>query len=236
MPKNNNYLHDIQLDESNNNTRWQDAIASDLKQQIEYEAYKDLGHKSSTKSPPNFKKIRFYFINYVKPEWCHDSRLVANRHLTNVPLSSTCYELELLKGVRLFLFLVELNGLEPWGVDIANSRVQANTKKNVCVIARPDFFFLKGHMLTMNIDLCGLRASDLSFCKRLAKCFHDMLFLTCKMEPDIWTRREDSKKDLYYEHADIWVDDLLITSNLPQIIMDALITKINFKLDLLIIT
>ena len=43
-------------------------------------------------------------------------------------------------------------------------------------------------------------------------------------------RRANNKEDLKHEHIVICVDDLLIVSKSPQIILDALINKHKFKL------
>ena len=66
MPKNNSHEHDISLDYSKNNTKWQGAIAADLDQKMEDETYEDLCHKCRAKSPTDFKKIRIHFICNVK--------------------------------------------------------------------------------------------------------------------------------------------------------------------------
>ena len=66
------------------------------------------------------------------------------------------------------------------------------------IIAGLEFDPLKDHMLIINKDLNGLRMSCLRLHKRLVDCLRDMVFQHCKMEPDIWMRRIDNKKDLYY--------------------------------------
>ena len=49
-----------------------------------------------------------------------------------------------------------------------------------------------------------------------------MGFQLFNMEPDIWMRRVDSKGGLHYECIAVYVDDLIITSKSPQLIVDAL--------------
>ena len=70
MPKNNSYDHSIQLDEFNKSTKWQNAIADKLDQEMDYETYKHLCHKSKAKPPTDFKKIRVHYVYDVK----HDGR------------------------------------------------------------------------------------------------------------------------------------------------------------------
>ena len=83
-----------------------------MDQQIESKICKDLGHKSKAKFPPDFKKIRVYFSCDVKNYGLHKMRLAVDGYLTGTPLSSAYSRLVSLKGIRLFLHLVELNGLE----------------------------------------------------------------------------------------------------------------------------
>ena len=45
---------------------------------MEYETCKDLGYKSKTKTPPNFKKIRVHFVCAFKHDGRHKSRLVVD--------------------------------------------------------------------------------------------------------------------------------------------------------------
>ena len=88
MTNNNSYEHDIQLDESNKNTKWKDVIAAELDQQMENETCKDLGHKSKSKPLIYFKKIRVHFVYDVKQDGHHKEILVLDGLLNDDPLSS----------------------------------------------------------------------------------------------------------------------------------------------------
>ena len=62
----------------------------------------------------------------------HDSRcksiLVADGHLTDILLSSVYSEAVSLRGIKLVLFLAELNGLGHWGTDTGNAYLEAIAK------------------------------------------------------------------------------------------------------------
>ena len=62
-------------------------------------------------APKHHNKIRAHFVFDVNHYVRHKARLVADGHLTNVPLSSACSGVVSLRGIRLVLFLVELNEL-----------------------------------------------------------------------------------------------------------------------------
>ena len=86
-------------------------------------------------SPEDYKQIRLHFVFDVKHDGRHKARLVADGHLTNVPLSSVCSGVVLLRGIRLVIFLAELNELESWGTDIGNACLEVFTKEKVHIIA-----------------------------------------------------------------------------------------------------
>ena len=73
--------------------------------------------------------------------------LVADRHLTDVPLSSVYSGVVSLRGIRLVLFLAELNGLESWITDIVNTYLEAFSKKKVFIVASPESGPLEGDEL-----------------------------------------------------------------------------------------
>lgn len=143
-----------------------------------------------------------------------------------MPISSACSGVVSLRGIRLVLFLAELNGLDSWGTDVGNACLEAFTKEKVHMIAGPEFGELEGHKLIINKDLCGLRTSGLRWHETARRLSHGNGGFPCKMEPDIWLRDCGD----HYEHVAACVDDLLIVSKEPQKIIDLLIIKHNFKL------
>ena len=65
-----------------------------------------------------------------------------------------------LKGIRLVLFLAELNRLDSWDTDIDNVHLKAKIKEKVYIIASSKFSTLKDHIL-MNKALHRLYSSSL---------------------------------------------------------------------------
>jgi hypothetical protein len=119
LPK--NFPHAVRLDERNGNTRCQDAVRLEREQIDEYETFKDLGHKSVTKAPEGYKKIRVHLVFDVKHDGRHKGILVADGHLTDIPVESVYSGVVSLRGIRLVIFLAELNGMETWATDIGNA-------------------------------------------------------------------------------------------------------------------
>jgi hypothetical protein len=87
--------------------------------------------------------------------------LVAGGHLTDPNTVSVYSGVVSLCGIRLVVFLAELNQLELWGADVGNAYLEALTKEKVYIIAGPEFRELKGHMILIFKALYGLRSLGL---------------------------------------------------------------------------
>jgi Reverse transcriptase (RNA-dependent DNA polymerase) len=116
------------------------------------------------------------------------------------------------------LFLAELNHLEIWSTDIGNAYLQTYTTEKVFSTAGPEFGEREGHILIVSKALYGLQSSGARWYDRFADCIHEIGFLPCKAEPDIWMR----KKGNLYEYIAVYVDDLAIAMKNPKELIDIL--------------
>jgi Reverse transcriptase (RNA-dependent DNA polymerase) len=126
-----------------------------------------------------------HFIFGVKHDGRHKARLVADGHLTQIPIDSVFSGVVSLRGFRLVLFLAELNNLQIWATDIGNAYLEAYTSEKVYVIAVPEFKDREGHILIICKALYGLRSSGARWHDRFADCVRELGFFPCKAEPDI---------------------------------------------------
>jgi hypothetical protein len=220
------YEQALRLDQRNGNTLWADAATLELTQIDEYDTFIDKGHHSKVRTPQGYKKIRVHLIFDVKHDGRHKVRLVADGHLTDIPLESVYSGVVSLRGFRIVLFLAELNHLELWSTDIGNAYLEAFTSEKVFIIAGPEFGEREGHILIISRALYGLRSSGARWHDRFADCIREIGFFPCKAEPDIWMR----KKDDLYEYIAVYVDDLAIAMKNPKDITDILEKKHKFKL------
>ena len=223
VPK--NYTEAVRLDERNGNQKWQEAINLELQQIYEYDTFTDLGHHTSTSIPTGYKKIRVHFVFDVKHDGRHKARLVADGHLTEIPLESVYSGVVSLRGFRLVMFMAELNNLEFWATDIGNAYLEAHTAEKVCIVAGPEFGALEGHILVISKALYGLRSSGARWHDRFADCMSELKFFPCKAEPDIWMRQSENG----YEYIAVYVDDLAIAMKNPKEFVDILETQYKFK-------
>ena len=132
---------------------------TELSQLNDYKTLKDIGKHSPI--PAGYKRIRVHFVYDIKHDGRHKARLVAGGHLTDIPLDSVYSSVVSLRGLRMTIFLGELNGLECWATDIGNAYLEADTKEKVCFRAGLEFGKLEGRTLIIIKALYGLCSSRL---------------------------------------------------------------------------
>jgi Reverse transcriptase (RNA-dependent DNA polymerase) len=132
----------------------------------------------------------------------------------------------LLRGIRLIVFLGELNALQLWGPDIGNAYLEATTKEKVYIVGAPEFGSLEGHVLVIDWAPYGLRSSGLCWHQRFSDVLRSMGFTPSKAELDIWMRENKG----LYEYIAMYVDGLLIAARDPKSIVLPLQENYKFKL------
>jgi hypothetical protein len=106
-----NYDEVMQFDLKNGNTLWREATNLEMLQLAEYDTFRDLGHKD-TAPPTGYKKIHTHLIYDCKHDGRHKTWMVADGHLTDIPLESMYSGVVSLRGLPIITFLSELNGLD----------------------------------------------------------------------------------------------------------------------------
>ena len=134
-----------------------DSTELKMTQLHEYDTFIDKGKGADI--PKGYKKIGVHLIYDVKHDLRHKGRLVADGHMTKVPVDSVYSGVVSLRGLRMLIFLAELNQMETWATDIGNAYLEALTSEKVAIIAGPEFGKLEGHTLVIYKALYGLRSS-----------------------------------------------------------------------------
>jgi hypothetical protein len=99
--------------------------------------------------------------------------MVADGHLTDIPLESVYSGVVSLRGLRIVTFLSELNGLVLWATDIGNAYLEAFTMEWNYIVAGPEFGQLEGHYLIIVKALYGLCTSGLRWHERFTDCLRN---------------------------------------------------------------
>jgi hypothetical protein len=149
-------------------------------QLLEYEIFIDKGKDACV--PIGYKRIRCHMIYDVKHDGRHKARLVAGGHLTDPNTESVYSGVVSLRGIRLIVFLAELNSLQLWGADVGNAYLEAKTKEKVYIVGGPEFGSLHGHTLIIDRALYGLRSSGLCWHQRFSDVLRSMNFTPSKAE------------------------------------------------------
>jgi hypothetical protein len=220
------YSHAETLDRENGNTKWSEAIKTELKQIMEYETFEDKGKQA--KPPEGYKQIRCHFVFDVKHDGRQKARYVAGGHMTDPPLDSVYSGVVTLRSLRLVVFLAELNGLELYAADVGNAYLEAYTKEKVCIRGGAEFkhLGLEGHLLIIKRALYGLKTSGARWHERFADTLRSEGFTPCKADTDVWLRETDG----VYEYLAIYVDDLAMAMKDPAAFCEILRTKYGYKL------
>ena len=201
-----------------------DAIQKEMDQIKEYEVFCDNGHIQ----PKDHRPIKVHLVFDCKHDGRRKARLVADGHLTEVPLESVYSGVVSIRSLRMMAFLAELNKLELYATDIGNAYLEARTKEKLFIKAGPEFGPLKGHILIIERALYGLRTSGARWHDRFADCLRKEGFSPCKAEPDIWMRKTDDGK--LWEYIAVYVDDLALAMKDPKKFLETLRDKYHFKL------
>jgi hypothetical protein len=82
--------------------------------------------------------INVHFVYAVKHDGRYKARLVAGGHLTDTPIDSVYSSVVPLRGVRMVIFVAELNALQSWCTDVGNAYLESLTQEKVYVIAGHD--------------------------------------------------------------------------------------------------
>jgi hypothetical protein len=222
-----NYSEALTLDEQNGNTKWQDATSLEMAQLDDYDTFLDKGIFTVTKIPVGFKKIRIHLVFAVKHDGRHKARMCADGNLTDVPANSVYAGVVSLRGLRMCIFIAELNGMEAYATDIGNAYLEALTQEKVCIKAGPEFGEREGHLLIIYKALYGLRSSGKEFGDLLATCLKELGFFQSLAEPEIFMRESEG----IYEYVATYVDDLCLVMRNPEAFLTQLQAEpYNFKL------
>ena len=224
IPK--DYNDALRLDRLHSNTKWQDCTKLEMDQLAEYKVFVDIG--KDTPIPKGYQKIKVHLVYACKHDGRHKARLVADGNLTDVPVDSVYSGVVSIRGIKLMIFLAELNDLDIWATDIGNAYLEAYTTEKVAIVAGPEFGELEGHTLLVSRALYGLRMSGKMWHQRFSTCLEEEGFFPCIAEPDVWMRPTPDGKS--YEYVGVYVDDLALAMRDPKSFLDKLMNEYKFKL------
>ena len=111
IPK--NYANTERLGRRNGNDDWKKGNKLIHEQLKEYKVFTDKGKFADYRIPRGYQLIRVHTIFDVKVDGRHKAQVVANGHLTATPTESVYSGVVSLRGLRMCLFIGELDSMEP---------------------------------------------------------------------------------------------------------------------------
>jgi hypothetical protein len=223
----------IQLDKTNGDTLWWDAISKEMKNvRIAFESYDGDIHDLT--KDQGFTKIDCHIIFDVKmgENFRRKARLVAGGHKTDTPASITYSSVVSRDSVRIALLIAALNDLNILACDIQNAYLTAPCREKICIIAGPEFGSEEGKAMIVVRALYGLKSSGAAFRSFLAETLIDIGFKPSFADPDVWMRPAMKSNGFkYWELVLCYVDDLLCIHEDPTIALKQIQTNFKFKDD-----
>jgi hypothetical protein len=179
--------------------------------------------KKNQNAPVGSKWIPCHMIFEVKMDFTRKARFVAGGHWTAPPVNLTYSSVVARDSVRLCFLIVALNDLDLLAADIGNAYLNADTKERVHTTCGPEFGSNQGCIAVIHKALYGLKSSGAAWRAHLARTLHDMEFKASLADPDVWLRPavKDSG-ELYSKYVFVYVNDILVLSTKPAIIMNTL--------------
>ena len=138
----------MELDRTNGNKMWKEAEERELAQIDEYETFKDLGLNGIP--PPGYKKIKVYMVYDCKPTLKRKARRVANGNLNETPVDRIYSSIVSKKGLKMTIFIAELNSMDTWTSDVGNAYLEAYTNEKIYITAGDEFGNRSGHTLVIS--------------------------------------------------------------------------------------
>ena len=208
----------LQIDKETNTTFWRDAIEKEMKNVSVAFQFDD-----DDAIPVGHKLIKCHMIFDVKMiSLQRKARFVAGGHMTDPPKESTYSSVVSRESVRLAFLAAALNGIDVLAADIQNAYLEAPTREKVYAIAGAEFGSNQGRPMKIVRALYGLKSSGKMFREHLAHTIRvELQFEPCKADGDVWMRKATKPNgDKYWEYILCYVDDILVVSHEPKVIMD----------------
>ena len=216
-------------DRKNGNTYWADAVTKEMENNkcaFEFIDDDDL-------VPPGYKEIKCHMNFEVKFDLRRKARYVAGGHLTDTPTHMTYSSVVSRESVRIAFLIAALNDLDVLACDIQNAYLNAPTEEKLWFKAGSEFGANKDKKVLIVRALYGLKGSGKAWRYHLADKLQNVMgFKSSLADPDVWYKpmtKPNGHK--YYCYLLVYVDDVLIIDDNPDIFMKQIQSLYQVKSD-----
>ena len=216
-----------QIDKENGNSGWADAIAKEITcLKDKYNCFKIL--PNGTRVPKGYQIIKLLWTFDIKVDGRKRARLVAGGHTTEKlefeEVTSSMVRLDTVKIA--FMTPLLLGHVKPLMGDINSAYIQAMTKELIATIAGKEFGpSIHGKAMLIDKALYGLQASGKAWHSKFADDLFSLGFVPSKADPDLWIK----DRGTHYDYIGVFVDDVLIFSDKPQVYFNLLKDKFHYE-------
>jgi hypothetical protein len=174
-------------------------------------------------APIGSKWIPCHMVFEVKMDFTRKAQFVAGGHWTAPPVSLTYSSVVAQDSVRLCFLIAALNDLDLLAADIGNAYLNTDTREKVHTTCSPEFGQEQGCIAVIRKALYGLKSRGTAWRAHLASTLHGLQFKASLADPDVWMKPAvKSTGQTYYEYVFVYVDDILVCSEKPALIMETL--------------
>jgi Reverse transcriptase (RNA-dependent DNA polymerase) len=210
----------LPIDKEMTNTLWFDAIMKEMKNvRVAFKILPD-----GTKPPPNYNHVNLMMVFDVKMDFSRKARLVARGDMTDTPPTLTYSSVVSRESGRIAFLVAALNDLELMMFGVGNAYLSPATSEKLYTTTGKEFGAEEeGKLMISQRALYGLKSSGAAYRAHFAAALTEIGFTSCKADPDVWMQlAQKSNGFKYYEYILTYVDDCLVVSQNPQIIIDTL--------------
>jgi hypothetical protein len=225
LPKNLEEAYEI--DRETNTDFWHQAIVKEMTNNAV--AFKFL--EDGQQAPIGSQWIPCHMIFDIRPDFTRKARYVAGGHRTETPASLTYSTVVSRESVRIAFLLAALNDLNILSADIGNAYLQAPVREKVHTTAGPEFGPNNvGKTVIIVRALYGLKSSGAAWHAKLSETLHSLGFQPSLADADVWIKPASKPNGYeYYELLLVYVDDILVVSHAPELIMETIKSAYRLK-------
>ena len=195
---------------------------------IEYDSF-EFRPKGSSPPDSEYQATTLHCVFAIKHDLRRKSRLVAGGHLIDVPTDVQIYS-SVVKpiSVKLISVIADKVGLKQLCGDVSSAYVNAETSHKVYVrAAGPEFGEREGQMILIKKALYGLSASGADWHRHFSATLRSFGFEPTRFDKDVWIRL--AKDCDHYEYICTHVDDFMIASKQPELVMELIKKEYQIK-------
>ena len=212
------------MDAATGNKLWNESTNKELKSLKDFKTFRALDEGELL--PEGYKIIPHHLIFDCKFDLRRKCRLVLGGHRTDdVPDVEVYSGVVSMDTIRTAFVIAAKNNLQVCAADVSTAFLYGKTREKVAIRAGPEFGDDAGKVMIVEGSCHGLKTSAARFHEKLSEKLRKMGFTPSKADFDLWMR----PKGDHYEYLATCVDDVLVFSRDPMVIIEDIRSTFDLK-------